>query len=157
MRLRTEDRLGAAGSNAMKDERNMTMTTNDRCICGIDIGKRKHAACLLNSQGAVLAEWCFANDAKGFACLHERLEKHCGSAAVLVGMEATGHCWYALHDQLGRWNYPRIVLNPLQSAQQAKNAIRKHKSDPSDAGHIAQIVKNGEGKPAVIPFTQIGR
>ena len=127
------------------------MTTHDRCVCGIDIAKRKHAACILNSQGAVLAEFCFANDAKGFACLHERLEKHCGSAAVLVGMEATGHYWYALHDQLGRWNYLRIVLNPLQTAQQAKSAIRKHKSDARDAWHIACLVQSGQGKPAVIP------
>jgi len=119
------------------------MTTHDRCVCGIDIAKRKHAACLLNSQGAVLAEFCFANDAKGFACLRQRLQEHCGSAAVLVGMEATGHYWYALHDQLGRWNYLRMVLNPLQTAQQAKSAIRKHKSDARDAWHIACLVQSG--------------
>ena len=127
------------------------MTTHDRCVCGIDIAKRKHAACLLNSQGAVLAEFCFANDAKGFASLHQCLQEHCGNASLLVGMEATGHYWYALHDQLGRWNYLRMVLNPLQTAQQAKSAIRKHKSDARDAWHIACLVQSGQGKPAVIP------
>ena len=127
------------------------MTTHYRYFCGVDIGKRKHAACLLDEQGTILVKLRFANDAEGFATLHQRLQEHCRSAPVLVGMEATGHYWYAIHDQIGRWNYPRIVLNPLQSAQQIKNAIRKHKSDPSDAWHIAQIVKNGEGKPAVIP------
>jgi transposase len=127
------------------------MTTDYRYFCGIDIAKRHHAACLLDAHGQVLATLRFANDADGFATLHQRLQEHCRGAGVLVGMEATGHYWYALHDQVGRWGYPRIVLNPLQSAQQIKNAIRKHKSDPSDAWHIAQIVKNGEGKPAVIP------
>ena len=127
------------------------MTTKDRCVCGIDIGKRHHAACILDSQGAVLAEMRFANDAQGFAALHERLQDHCPDGCVLVGMEATGHYWYALHDQVGRWNYPRIVLNPLQSAQQAKNAIRKHKSDARDAWHIACLIQSGQGKAAVIP------
>jgi transposase len=127
------------------------MTPHYRYFCGIDIGKRKHAACLLDEQGQVLAKLRFANDAEGLATLHQRLQDHCHSASVLVGMEATGHYWYALHDQVGRWNYPRIVLNPLQTAQQAKNAIRKHKSDPRDAQHIATLIKSGEGKPAVIP------
>src|SRR5512135_2958666 len=126
MRSRTEDRLGAARSNPL--ERNQTMTPHDGCVCGIDIGKRGHAACILDRQGAVLAEMRFTNDAPGFAALHARLEEHCPEGGVLVGMEATGHYWYALHDQIGRWHYPRIVLNPLQSAQQAKSAIRKHKS-----------------------------
>ena len=36
-----------------------------------------------------------------------------------------------------------MVLNPLQSAQQAKNAIRKHKSDARDAWHIASLVQTG--------------
>jgi transposase len=128
------------------------MTTDYHYFCGIDIGKRHHAACLLDQQGNILVDALrFANDAEGFAKLQERLQQHCRSTPVLVGMEATGHYWYALHDQIGRWNYPRIVINPLQSAQQIKNAIRKHKSDPRDAWHIARIVKNGEGKPAVIP------
>jgi transposase len=127
------------------------MTANDRCVCGIDIGKRKHAACILNSQGEVLANVRFANDAQGFACLRQHLQAHGQGIEVLVGMEATGHYWYALHDQIGRWNYPRIVLNPLQTAQQAKNAIRKHKSDTRDAWHIACLVQSGQGKPAVIP------
>ena len=127
------------------------MTTHDRCVCGIDIGKRKHAACLLNDQGDILVKLRFANDAQGFARLHQQLQAHGQEGSWLVGMEATGHYWYALHDQLGRWNYPRIVLNPLQTAQQAKNAIRKHKSDPRDARHIAALIKSGEGKPAVIP------
>jgi transposase len=127
------------------------MSTPYRYFCGIDIAKRRHAACLLDEQGTILTRARFANDAEGFGALHQRLQQHCHDAPVLVGMEATGHYWYALHDQLGRWNYPRIVFNPLQSARQIENAVRKHKSDPRDAWHIARLVKNGEGKPAVIP------
>jgi transposase len=121
-------------------------------FCGIDIGKRKHVACLLDAQGKPLIKTlAFNNDAEGFARLRQRLQEAAACATVLVGMEATGHYWYALHDQLHRWGYTQQVLNPLQSAQQIKNAIRKRKSDPSDAGHIATLVKNGEGKPALVP------
>jgi len=121
-------------------------------FCGIDIGKRKHVACLLDAQGQPLIKTlAFNNDAEGFARLRQRLQEAAANTPVLVGMEATGHYWYALHDQLHRWGYAQQVLNPLQSAQQAKNAIRKHKSDPRDAVHIATLVKNGEGKPAIVP------
>jgi len=122
------------------------------CFCGIDIGKRKHVACLLDAQGKPLIKTlAFNNDAEGFARLRQRLQETASNVPILVGMEATGHYWYALHDQLHRWGYAQQVLNPLQSAQQVKNAIRKHKSDPSDAIHIATLVKNGEGKPAIVP------
>jgi transposase len=127
------------------------MTPRYRYFCGIDIGKYKHAACILDAQGQVLARLRFANDAPGFATLHQRLQEHGREQDVLVGMEATGHYWYALHDQVGRWHYPQIVLNPLQTSRQVKNAIRKHKSDPRDAQHITTLLKSGEGKPAVIP------
>jgi transposase len=121
-------------------------------FCGIDIGKRKHVACLLDAQGKPLIKTlAFANDAEGFARLRQRLQDAAANTSVLVGMEATGHYWYALHDQLQRWGYAQQVLNPLQSAQQIKNAIRKLKSDPSDAIHIATLVNNGEGKPAIVP------
>jgi len=121
-------------------------------FCGIDVGKSKHVACLLDAQGQPLIKTlAFTNDAEGLKRLHQRLQEAVDGAPILVGMEATGHYWFALHDQLQRWGYTQQVLNPLQSAQQIKNAIRKHKSDTSDANHIATLVRNGEGKPALIP------
>jgi transposase len=74
------------------------------CFCGIDIGKRKHVACLLDAQGQPLIKTlAFANDAEGFARLRQRLQEAAANAPILVGMEATGHYWYALHDQRRRW------------------------------------------------------
>ena len=133
-------------------QKDSIMSQSFTCFCGIDIGKRKHVACLLDAQGQpLIKKLAFTNDVEGFARLRQHLQKTAADTAVLVGMEATGHYWYALHDQLRRWGYAQQVLNPLQSAQQIKNAIRKHKSDPSDAGHIAALVRNGEGKPALVP------
>ena len=70
---------------------------------------------------------------------------------ILVGMEATAHYWYGLHDFLRRQGYQVAVLNPIQTAQQAKKNIRKCKTDKVDAIHIATLIKNGDYKAALIP------
>jgi len=69
----------------------------------------------------------------------------------LVGMEATAHYWYGLHDFLGRHGYQVAVVNPIQTAQQAKKGIRKRKTDKLDAFHIAVLLKNGEYRAALVP------
>jgi len=70
---------------------------------------------------------------------------------MLVGMEATGHYWYSLHDFLIRNSYDAAVLNPIQTALQAKQAIRKCKTDKHDAYHIANLLRTNQYKAAVIP------
>jgi transposase len=66
-------------------------------------------------------------------------------------MEATGHYWYNLHEFLTLKGYDVVVLNPIQTALQAKQAIRKCKTDKYDAFHIANLLRSGQYKPAVIP------
>jgi transposase len=66
-------------------------------------------------------------------------------------MEATGHYWHSLHDCLTRRHYQVAVLNPIQTALQAKKGIRKRKTDKIDARHIATLIKNGEQRPALVP------
>jgi len=58
-----------------------------------------------------------------------------------VGLEATGHYWLALYDDLTRNHYPVIVLNPLQVAAYRKSGIRKVKRDTSDAFWIADYIR----------------
>lgn len=122
------------------------------CFCGIDIGKSKHVAAIVDADGKnVLRSCSFTNDAAGFAQLHQRLGQVCKNRSVLLGMEATGHYWYALHDHLIRLGYDAVALNPLQTCQRAKAAIRKCKTDKVDAGHIARLLKSGEHRPALVP------
>jgi transposase len=121
-------------------------------FCGIDVAKVKHVACVIDRDGAFLVRsQAFGNDADGFDCLLTRLADAGGARQILVGMEATGHYWFSLHEALVRAGYEVVVLNPLQTKQQAKKAIRKCKTDKIDAGHIAAILKNGEHRPTVIP------
>ncbi|MCX6072650.1 MAG: IS110 family transposase [Chloroflexi bacterium] len=128
------------------------MQTSFTRFCGIDVGKDKHVACVIEANGQmVLRSQSFLNDAAGYQQILARLQQAGGPARVLVGMEATGHYWYALHDFLTRQGYRVAVLNPIQTAQQARQGIRKSKTDRLDAHHIATLLKNGEYRPALVP------
>jgi len=121
-------------------------------FCGIDVAKRKHVACIIDSDGRfVTRSQSFHNSAEGFQQILVRLKDAGGPQKVSIAMEATGHYWYSLHDFLVRQGYSVAVLNPIQTAQQAKKGIRKSKTDKIDARHIATVLKNGEQRAALVP------
>lgn len=121
-------------------------------FCGVDVAKNKHVACILDRDGQFVSRsQSFGNDAKGYELFLERLKNAGGPNQILTAMEATGHYWYSLHDFLARQGYPVVVLNPIQTAQQARKGIRKCQTDKIDARHIATLVKNGEHRPALVP------
>lgn len=121
-------------------------------FCGIDVAKRTHVACILDRDGRfIVRSQSFHNDARGYQQILMRLKDAGGPRRILVAMEATGHYWYSLHDCLRSHGYDVVVLNPIQTAQQAKKAIRKRKTDKIDAAHIATLIKNGEHRPALVP------
>lgn len=121
-------------------------------FCGIDVAKRKHVARIIDRDGRCIARSrSFNNDAEGYQDILTRLKDAGGPRKVLVGMEATGHYWYSLRDFLVDRRYEVAVLNPIQTAQQAKKGIRKSKTDKIDTGHIATLIKNGEHRAALVP------
>lgn len=121
-------------------------------FCGIDVAKNKHVACIINRDGEVVAKSrSFHNTADGYQALLTWLKDAGTPQKVVVAMEATGHYWHSLHDFLVRHRYEVAVLNPIQTAQQARKGIRKTKTDKIDARHIATLVKNNEHRPAVVP------
>ena len=125
-------------------------------FCGIDIAKNKHVACVIDQAGThIVRSQSFANNADGYQQILTRLAQAGGPEQILVGMEATGPYWQSLHDFLIRHQYQVAVLNPIQTAQQARRGIRKTQNDRIDAGHIAVLLKNGDHRPALIP-TELG-
>jgi transposase len=108
--------------------------------CGIDVAKHKHAVSLLDEKGQVVkAVFTITNNRSGFDQLREAL--HMQPGPVQVGLEATGHYWLAIYDELTRNGHPVTVLNPLQIAAYRKTGIRKLKSDASDAVWIADYIR----------------
>jgi transposase len=121
-------------------------------FCGIDIAKQTHVACVIDQDGQYLLQpKSFRNDLAGYQQILNCLKQSGRAKSILVGMEATGHYWYSLHEFLTRQGYTVVVLNPIQTAQQAKQAIRKCKTDKHDAFHIASLLRSGQYKTAVVP------
>ena len=108
--------------------------------CGIDVGKHKHAAAILDERGqSQKPVFSFENTQAGLDFLVDALKRL--NDEVLIGLEATGHYWLALYDGLTRQGYGVVVLNPLQIAAYRRSGVRKVKNDRTDAVWIADFVR----------------
>jgi transposase len=108
---------------------------------GFDVGKRHHAAALLDADGAVVRQLRFATTRAGLAELAAWLAG-VAPADMQVGLEATGIYWLTLHAWLRRWGAPAIhVLNPLQTRAFRNANLRGVKSDRADAVAIARLLR----------------
>ena len=118
---------------------------------GIDIGKEKHAAAILDAGGRPLAKPAFFdNTHDGARKLWALIARHAGGDTVRVGMEATGNCWKPFHDFLAARGAEVDVMNPIVSSASMAGDVRGRKTDKRDAVVIAGIVARGE-RPAYRP------
>jgi len=117
---------------------------------GIDIAKRTHEACFMGQDGRQLGKGRrFHNNRRGVRALLDDLQQL--PEPVTIGLEATGHYWLAVHDELVRAGHTVQVLNPLQTHAYRKTTIRKLKTDRQDAWLIADVVRIGRGRAAYVP------
>jgi transposase len=117
---------------------------------GIDIAKRTHEACCMGQDGRQIGKARrFHNTRRGVRALLDDLQQLPEPATI--GLEATGHYWLALHDELVRAGHTVQVLNPLQTHAYRKTTIRKLKTDRKDAWLIADVVRIGRGRAAYVP------
>jgi transposase len=108
--------------------------------CGIDVGKRKHSAMIINDQSETVKQnFTFRNDRQGFDKLMAELEPY--AAQIMIALEATGHYWLSLHEVLSSAGYPVVVLNPLQVNAYQRSGIRKRKNDRIDSFWIADFAR----------------
>ena len=115
--------------------------------CGIDVAKRKHAIALLDEHGQpVQRPFTIENTRAGFDQLLQALAAL--KAPVLIGLEATGHYWWALYDDLTHHDQSVVVLNALQVHAFRKSGVRKVKSDRTDAVWIAEFLRFSQPEPA---------
>ena len=115
--------------------------------CGIDVAKRKHAIALLDEKGQLVQRpFTIENTRAGFDQLRQALTTLDGQ--VLIGLEATGHYWWALYDELTQQAYPVVVLNALQVHAFRQSGVRKVKSDRTDAVWIAEFLRFSQPEPA---------
>lgn len=108
--------------------------------CGIDIGKRKHSAMIINARSETVKQnFTFRNDRQGFDKLMAELEPY--AAQILIALEATGHYWLSLYEVLSSAGYQVVVLNPLQVNAYQRSGIRKRKNDRIDSFWIADFAR----------------
>ena len=118
---------------------------------GIDIGKEKHAAAILDADGRLLAKPAFFdNTHDGARRLWALIARHAPGGHVRVGMEATGNCWKPFHDFLAAKGAEVDVMNPIVSSASMAGDVRGRKTDKRDAVVIAGIVARGE-RPSYRP------
>jgi transposase len=104
---------------------------------GIDIGSQKHVVAIIDDADVVIVRpTSFAEDAQGY----EKLVRLLGSPVdVLVVMEATGHYWQNVFQDLVARGFTVSVVNPLRTRRFADVGLRRAKSDDLDALDIARF------------------
>jgi transposase len=131
-------------------------------FCGIDVAKYKHAVLVVDDRGQVVqSAFSIDNSRAGFEQLAAALTALPGP--VTVGLEATGHYWLALYDNLAQQGYPVTVINPLQVAAYRRSGIRKTKTDSTDAFWIADFLRianlrpTEQGLPVILQLRELSR
>ena len=100
---------------------------------GVDIGKKKCRAAIMNSEGKIVKELDFFNNSDGIASLTLLL-----SMDDKVVMESTGPYWLDLYNQLDELHIPVVLANPLKTKAIASARI---KSDKVDARILAHLLR----------------
>ena len=118
-------------------------------IIGIDIGKNKHEATLIDEKGNIIGKSIkFENSTAGFNKLISSINNYnISNDKFVFSMEATGHYWLALFSKLVESDYNVQVINPIQTDACRKFYIRETKNDSKDWFLIAQVTRfNGYSK-----------
>lgn len=118
-------------------------------IIGIDIGKNKHEATLIDEKGNIIGKSIkFENSTAGFNKLISSINNYnISNDKFVFSMEATGHYWLALFSKLVESDYNVQVINPIQTDACRKFFIRETKNDSKDSFLIAQVTRfNGYSK-----------
>jgi len=121
---------------------------------GIDVGKRSHEVCLLDTDGHQIGRFFrLQHSRQGMASLIELLRQQ--SEPCIIALEATGHYWLALYHHLLLEGFTVVTVNPLQSHAYRRSTIRKVKSDRRDAWIIADLLRIGRVRPGYVPGPDI--
>lgn len=118
-------------------------------IIGIDIGKNKHEATLIDEKGNIIGKSIkFENSTAGFNKLISSINNYnISNDKFVFSMEATGQYWLALFSKLVESDYNVQVINPIQTDACRKFYIRETKNDSKDSFLIAQVTRfNGYSK-----------
>jgi len=113
---------------------------------GIDVGKFNHHLSVVDGHGNLIKSISFANNAFGIGLVELLAKELCADEpqSVNFAMEATGHYWIPLYEQLTKRGFHVEVINPLQSNRFRDFYIQPLKSDRRDSFVIANLLRFGQ-------------
>jgi transposase len=125
---------------------------------GVDVSKADHCLGAIDAQGqVVLKPVRFTQAAEGYAKLATLLASLGDPAEITVGMEATGHYWVLLAEELVRLGYQPQVFNPILSCDAGRTSVRGRKTDEDDCLSIAKVLRDGGFTAVRLPDEEAGR
>jgi len=104
---------------------------NEMRYVGVDIGKWRCRAAIMDSEGGIVNEFTFPNDAEGILSLASRL-----TTEDRVVMESTGSVWSNLYNHLDERHIPVTLANPLKTRAIASARIKTDKVDARILAHL---------------------
>ena len=110
---------------------------------GVDIGKMKCRAAIMDQGGSILDEFTFTNNHVGIESLASRL-----SVDDRVVMESTGSVWTNLYNHLDEKHIHVSLANPLKTKAIASAKI---KSDKIDARILAHLLRSNLVAESYVP------
>lgn len=127
---------------------------------GIDVGKTRHNATLLDEEGKkVFHNLAFANNPEGLTMVLARIaDSNLSVAGIQAGMEATGHYWINLYGQLAEAGFAGVdLINPIVIHARKNESIRGAKTDRVDALRIARYLREADRKISALPNSDAER
>lgn len=122
-------------------------------IVGIDIAKRGHMVCVIDSNGQTVCKpFPIRNSCSGCNALLGRLRKLTNHKSEFIfAMEATAHYWLALYTHLRKEGYRVVLLNPIQTSAMREMLMQDSKTDEIDTLVIAETIRFGRYKASSVP------
>ena len=135
----------------------ISILTEDTLIVGCDIGSESHYIRAIDSRGIELSKnaYCFNNNEEGFGKAKEwilKLAAQHDKKQVVLGLEPTGHYWFAIAMWMISNGISVVQVNPYavkQSKEIEDNSQKK--DDKKDPKVIANLVKDGNYGVPYIP------
>jgi transposase len=101
---------------------------------GVDVGKKRCQACVMDEEGMVLDEFPFTNNGEGI----QRLLKHVGDAECKAVIESTGNLWLRIYEALEGCGVEVKLANPYKTKAIASARI---KTDRLSARILAHLLR----------------
>jgi transposase len=117
---------------------------------GLDLGKWKCRAAIMNQEGLILDEFTFTNNQEGIEGLASKL-----TLEDRVVMESTGSVWTNLYDRLDDRNIRVSLANPLKTKAIASARIKSDKVDARILAHLLRSNLIAESYVPVKPLREI--